>query len=494
MTNSPPSARRGAQTPRVANYPPYVFSAAPEVIDLAARAGLELDEWQQYILTHGLGVTAEMQWAARKVSTWVPRQNGKGGVIEALELAWLFLEEDELIVHSAHQHRTSQKAYERLERIIRGAPFLHKRVAQYRQANGEQQIELRDGRKLQYTTRSRTAVRGFSAKKLVLDEAQELTAEQMAAILPTVSAMGDYQVWFFGTPPDDPAAWVYGLREDGEAGAARLAHFDWGLALDLETPEDKAKTFDREMWYAANPALGIRIEETTVEDEAKPSGLGEKFAQERLGVWAPRKVDGSGHIDPKLWGELADRGAARPTDVAFAVEVSPDRDVSAIAMCGVRADGLLQLALIDHRPGTGWVAERIAELRDAWDPIAICVDGKSPANALRKDLEDMGITVPDDPDEPERGHLAVLSATDAATAWGLIVDHARQRKLRHSDDVPLNTALAGARIRTLGDGSAWARRGGVDITPLVGATEALWAVLTLRDLVQDDADPSAHWL
>src|SRR5690606_27814309 len=123
----------------------------------------------------------------------------------------------------------SQRAYVRLERIIRNTPALHRRVRQYRQANGEQQIELVDGRMLQYTTRSRSAVRGFSAPKVILDEAQELNAEQIAAIIPTLSAMPGWQAWFFGTPPDNPAAWCYGLKADGEAGTPRLAHFDWGL-------------------------------------------------------------------------------------------------------------------------------------------------------------------------------------------------------------------------------------------------------------------------
>jgi phage terminase large subunit-like protein len=432
---------------------------------------------------------------ANKVSVWVPRQNGKGGIIEALELYWLFIVKDELIVHSAHQHRTSQKAYERLERIIRSTPFLHKQVQQYRQANGEQQIELKDGRMLQYTTRSRTAVRGFSAKKLVLDEAQELTPEQMAAILPTVSAMGSHwQVWFFGTPPDDPAAYVYGLKEDGEAGTARLAHFDWGLDLDLENPDDKAKTLDRRNWYLTNPALGIRIAETTVEDESKPSGLGDKFAQERLGVWQPRAAANGRVIDRDLWLSLADRQAQRPEELAFAVDVSPDRTSAAICMAGTRDDGNTQVAIIDHRRGTNWVVQRLAELREQWDPVAIAIDGRSPAAALRQELEEAGFMPPDDLDEPERGRLALLSASDAGIAWGMFVDAARQRKLRHSDDAPLTLALDGAKTRNVGDGSAWARRGTTDITPLVGVTEALWALLTLREKVRDDADPSAFWL
>ncbi|MEU6085606.1 hypothetical protein ABZ865_02165 [Streptomyces sp. NPDC047085] len=40
---------------------------------------------QQLVLTHGLGEQADGSWASFKNSVWVPRQNGKGAVIEALE-------------------------------------------------------------------------------------------------------------------------------------------------------------------------------------------------------------------------------------------------------------------------------------------------------------------------------------------------------------------------------------------------------------------------
>lgn len=491
MTSSLLAERVGSQTPRVANHPPYPLSAAPEVIELAESAGLYLDEWQRYVLTHGLGHQVNEQWTARKVSVWVPRQNGKGAIIEALELAWLFLFDEELIVHSAHQHRTSQKAYLRLEKLIRNTPDLHRRVRQYRQANGEQQIELYDGRMLQYTTRSRTAVRGFSAPKLVLDEAQELNSEQMAAMLPTVSAMPNWQVWFFGTPPDDPAAWVYGLKDDGEAGAPRLAHFDWGLDLDPDDPDDAATIADLESAYASNPALGIRITAETVEDEQKPSGLGTEYPKERLGVWKPRAAGGSKTIPAALWKDLADPGAERPADVAFALHVNLDRTRAAIAYAGRRGDGHLQVAMVDWRAGTGWVVERLVELKERWKPVAVAVDTRS--EGLLLDLEKAGITVPEDPEEPARGDLAIPTATDTAAAYAMFVDTARAEGLRHADDAPVNTALAQAKTRQLAGGSTWDHRGPGEAGPLKAVTLALWAFEARAHLLVGDLDEVGVW-
>jgi hypothetical protein len=492
LTSSLLDVRRGSQTPRVSNYPPYATSAAPEAIDLAEYFGLILDGWQRYVLTHALGQRRDGAWTAPKVSCWVPRQNGKGSVIEALELYWLFCSQEELIVHSAHQHRTSQKAYERLERLIRRTPDFHRLVAQYRQANGEQQIELHDGRLLQYTTRSRTAVRGFSANKLILDEAQELTQDQMAAILPTVSAQINWQVYFFGTPPDDPSAWCYGLKEDGEASTPRLAHFDWGAELDLTDPDDRAKVNHSSLWYECNPALGIRIALETVEDENKPSGLGEKFPQERLGHWQPRATTGEGVIGEQLWRDLADASSERPNTLAFAIDVNPARTHGAIVAVGPRSDGLMLAAVVDYRPGTDWIPQRAADLRDRWDPIAIGLDVKGPGGSLLLDLDRFGIKMPEDPDEPQRGDLAVPNAGDAAAAYGLIVDLARQKGLRHLDEAPLNLAVAGAGTRPLAGGSAWNRKGTADICPLVAATVAHWAYVTRVEKVTAEYDPLAN--
>lgn len=503
MTNSALAVRRGTQTPRVANYPPYRLSAAPEVIDLAATAGLMLDEWQRYVLTHGLGSTADGRWTANRVSVWVPRQNGKGGIIEALELAWLFLFEEELIVHSAHQHRTAARAYDRLERMIRSTPDLHRRVRQYRQANGEQQIELHDGRMLQYTTRSRTAVRGFTTPKLILDEAQELTGEQMAAMLPTVSAMPNWQVWFYGTPPDSPAAWAHGLRDDGEEGVPRLAHFDWGLGTIPDDPVERARlASDVDARFAANPAAGIRVAEETMEDEARPSGLGvDKFLQERLGMWHRRATAGAGVIDQQQWEELADAGSRRAGQVAVAVDVAPDRGWAAIGLYGPRGDGFGHVQVLDYRPGTEWIVPRLVELRAALNPIAVGM-ARGTYASLKEDLRQAGMVRPedrpptkvkgsDDSHPPQCGDLAVLTAVDMAAACGQMIDAVRQATLRQVPSPQLDAAVSGGKTRRVGDTIAWSRKSAdVDITPLVAVTEARWAYLARVDAMTiDDYDP-----
>lgn len=466
------------------------------MIELAAAAGLVLDPWQRYALRGGLGENADGSWAARRVGVWVPRQNGKGGVIEALELSWLFLFGERLILHSAHEYKTAAEAFLRIRELIEGTPDFDRRIHRVWQANGEQGVELTrkaGGGRLRFVARSRSSGRGFTGDKNVLDEAQELTESQMAALLPTLSARPNPQLWLLGTPPTDPAAWIYGMRAAGEAGEPGIAWMDWGVDLDPTNPEHQARASERDLWYRANPALGIRIAESWVaETELGQGGLGDSFLAERLGAWLPRAIDGHLVIPQELWQSLV-IAPERPTDLALAIDVSHDRSRTAIVAVGPREGGGWVASVVDYRPGTRWVAARAAELRERWNPVAIALDTKRAAGSLLVELEEHGITVPDDPDRPHRGDLICPTAAEVGQAYGMTVDEIRDRQgIHHLDEAPLNVAIAGATTRSLSGGTAWDHKGATDISPLVGLTNAFWAYQIREPLVRDVYDPLAN--
>jgi hypothetical protein len=126
----------GNQSPTIRSVPPYSSSAGDEAIELAARAGLHLDPWQQTVLRDGLGEGRDGKWAAFEVAAILPRQNGKTAVFEARELAGLFLFGERLIIHTAHEYKTSHEAFRRISAMIRDTPDLAKRVKSIRVANG----------------------------------------------------------------------------------------------------------------------------------------------------------------------------------------------------------------------------------------------------------------------------------------------------------------------------------------------------------------------
>jgi hypothetical protein len=493
LTSSLLAARRGSQTPRVDHHPAFRTSSGDDAVDLIAATGQTMDPWQRHVLHYGLGETPDGKWAATEVACFVPRQNGKGGIIEARVMAGLFVFGEKLIVWTAHEYKTAQEGFLRIRELIRSVPDYHKLVKRYWEGSGEQGIELVTGQRLRFLARSKGSGRGFSGDTVILDEAQALTLEQMKALFSTLSAKPNPQIWYFGTPPDDPTAWIYGVKEDGESGKPRMAYFDWGLdpKVELSSVEGRALLADRSLWYQANPALGIRLTETFCEDEL--SRLKDGFASERLGIWPPKATGGAGVISEELWRELADAESERPTDVAFAIEVNMARTHGAIVAVGPRSDGQMVASVVDYRPGTNWIAERAAALKKQWDPVAIGLDVKGPAGSLLLDLERAGITVPADEDHPDRGDLAVPNAQAAATGYGLLIDLIREKGFVHLDEAPLNLAVAQAQTRALSGGTTWERKGMVDISTLGAATVAHWAYVTRIELV-GGSEPSVLFL
>lgn len=467
-----PSGLKGSQRPRISWTPPYVTTAGPEAIDLAAMAGLELDEWQQTTLVGGLGEREDGKWSAFEVGLMVSRQNGKGGILEARELAGLYLiPTDRLIIHSAHQFDTSLEAFGRLLSLIENTRALHKRVKRVSHAHGQEGITLKDGSRIRFRTRTKGGGRGFTGDCLILDEAMDIPEATLAALFPTLSARPNPQVWYTGSAVDqqvDDNGVVFArVREKGIARSShRLAYYEYSAPLDIEkvTPAD---CDNRENWVYANPALGIRIPEEYIEAERNsPMGI-RKFAVERLGVgdWPRTDEQAEKLIDLPSWTACGDLASRISGPVCLAFDVTPDRSWASIAAAGFRADGLPHIEVIDRRRGTRWVVESLKKLKKAQKPRAIACDAGGPAGSLVTDVEGAGI------------ELTLVTAKEHAQACGALYDLVMDgATLRHLGQEELTTAVDGASTRPLGDAWAWHRRSSsVDISPLVACTLALWA-------------------
>jgi phage terminase large subunit-like protein len=168
---------------------------------LAKAYGLVLDPWQENVLQAAMGERADGQWATPRVGVSVPRQNGKGALIEARELAGLLAFGEQVIVHSAHEQKTARVGFQRIVSYFENYDDLRKRVKSIISALNREEIVLKSGQRLLFPARSKGSLRGFSADCLFLDEGQILGDAAWQAIQPTISARPNPQTWFFGTPP-----------------------------------------------------------------------------------------------------------------------------------------------------------------------------------------------------------------------------------------------------------------------------------------------------
>ncbi len=468
MPAGPSVAILGDQRPRLFSAPPSPWSEGDRVRDLAASARLYLDDWQEHVLDVGLGRRDDGMWAAFEVALIVSRQNGKGSILEALELAALFLDDfgANLILHSAHEFKTAAEAFLRIRSLITDNPLLESRVERIRTGAGSEAIELKNGKRLRFIARSKGSGRGFSADLVILDEAYNLGSDAMAALLPTLSTRPNPQVWYTSSAGTETSTQLARVRERGLTGTdPSLAFFEWSVDEDDYDPADPSA------WAVANPGLGIRISPEYVERERAALDA-DAFARERLGV-GMYPVDPSSAwlvISRGEWEARADPGSGRPRPgVAVAADASPGQVSGAVSVSGYRADGKLVVEIPegDHRPGVGWIVPRLVEFQRKHRPCAVVIDPRGPAAGLIPEAERAGLEIT----KPTLGDAAQAFAQFHAAVCeppGTLV---------HLGQAELAAALAGAVAADTGDGGKlWARKDTtVDISPLVAVTLAHWA-------------------
>lgn len=463
---------RSVVEPRVRSVPDYSFSSGVEAIELAESVGLVPDGWQRAAVMDILAEDDSGRWASFESGLIVPRQNGKGAVLEIVDLADMFLfsgsTRDFLAIHTAHEFKTAQEAFRRVLFWVENNDWLRKKVARVRTSHGEEGLELLSGARLRFLARSNGSGRGFSCDRLTYDEAYDLPDETVAASLPTMSARPNPHVIYTSSAPTGSVksdvlrrVMARGRCEPVEKdGPPREA--DPNLCYIEFSADPKADLDDEAEWLRANPGTESgRIQVEFIRKErAAMSELA--FARERLGILDESK--GATVVDMATWGELADELSSPLDPVAFAIDVSPDSAWSSIAVCGRRADRKLHIEVVERRRGTGWVVDRVEELVASWQPVSVTLDAIGPAGALLPAFTERGISID------------VVSMTQYGQACALFKNAVDDRELFHKGQSGLTAALESGRKRPLGDAGLWGwhRRDTTDITPLVASTLAVF--------------------
>ena len=180
--------------PRVLVFPEWESSLAEDVYEMAELVDFELDPWQRMVIDHSFGMIGD-KWASKEVGVNVPRQNGKGGILEVIELTALFTWKERFIIHSAHEFITSQKHFDRVWMLVENSELLN-RVVNKRaiRSHGHEGFKTTDGCAIEFRSRTKSAGRGFSCDRIVFDEAMFLPESAMAALWPTLRARKNPQV------------------------------------------------------------------------------------------------------------------------------------------------------------------------------------------------------------------------------------------------------------------------------------------------------------
>lgn len=463
--------------------PDVVSSAAAEAIDFAERAcGITLDGWQRWVVEHALAERADGTWAAFEVGLVCPRQNGKNFILEVIQIACIYLFGDETLVHSAHKFDTSVEHFNRLKWLFENTPELTDLLlpgdASFVTSNGKEHIRFRTGQRILFKARYRGSGRGFVGDKIFLDEAYDLPAQPMGAMIPTLSTRPMAQVYYTSSAPHETSTVLHAVRKRAENPHPddRLFYVEWGNTADAD--ENDVEAIRR-----ANPAVvsGFITEEYIRQEIRTFSGdpqLVEEHRRERLGIPTPLLgADDMRSIPVERWKQLVDAGTDPPDNdtVRLALDAAPNGG-AVFSVAAVRDDGLEYVGIREilppmnaksddpdkRRPVKDRVIERAVYYTQGHKTPLILPPLPSHAKGWCADLEKAGV------------ELDELTTGEYAEARSRMIDAVNDGTLRHRGHPDLNAAVEGLRDQPSGDGWTWSRRNSsANIAPIIAATCAL---------------------
>ena len=465
----------GSQTPRFFYGTEGDLGPGEDAIALAYEFELELDPWQQFVLSEALRERpSDGKWAAFEVGLMVSRQCGKGAILEALELAALLLFEERRILHTAHLFQTALDGQRRLHELLDRRPDLvkHKAVG----SHGHESVQLTSGpnkgAKVEFMTRTKGGGLGLPVDRIIFDEAMFISPESYQALLPTVSARPNGQIWLTGSAVDQRihvgCEQFAGLRYRGlhsEPGK-RICYFEWSA------PED-ADVSNPEVWALANPGLGARItvEDVQAEYDAFMSAGGERaFGVQRLGIgdW-PLLGAARSEIPADKWNAMRNSTPSLTGRTVITLYRAPEGGPWAITAAQRVEDGRIHLEVGYTGTDTAdIVLRKLIDVVTAWDPAAVLV-GRGAAAEVIPGLEAVGINA----ESP--------SLTEEAQACGGLLNDALavdEPLLSHSNQHGLNNAVTHAIKRELPSGGfVWDCVEGSAYAQLMGVTLSRWGLL-----------------
>lgn len=486
--------RRGNQKPTYSVVGKFVSTNGKEVAEVFEEdGGCSFYPCQKFELDLMLAVDEFGAPAATSIGISKPRQNGKSYSARNYA-AYKSVFEHKRVLYSAHHSSTTHKMFLELLNLFENPeryPDFAADVKYIVKARGLEGIYFKDwtdengiihdGGCIEFQTRTNSGARGGTYSVIIIDEAQELTEDELAAILPTISAAADVddyfsmpQIIYLGTPPDDTCHGTVfkGLHDKAHLPDPPLT--TWWLEWSIEEMDKVTAENVIELAYMTNPAMGFRISEKTVLNEYNSMAL-DKFCRERLGWWTSIQQEHVNYaIDKKLWDACKSMELKPEGKTAYGVKFSADG--SEVCLCGavVPKEGPARITLIDRRPtgyGTQWLADWLNERYEK--ASCVVIDGRNGVDVL---IDKIGDTW------RYKGSVIRPTAKDVIAAVSCLIDGINEQTLTwYAPQEDLRNSATTAIKRKIGSAGGWGF-GGDDSSPIEACALALWgAKNTKRD-------------
>ena len=462
--------RRGRQTPTESVVLPYSVSRGDEAAELYSASGRKPLEWQLLLVRDMMAVNDDGLWVHQKFGYSVPRRNGKNEIIAIREL-W-GLEAGEQICHTAHRTTTSSSAWRRLCRILSDAGYeevarvpkdtsgLPDKWFHSTKQYGLEAVELPNGGRCVFRTRTPNGGLGEGFDLLVIDEAQEYTDAQQTALVYTVSDSKNPQTIFCGTPPTATSSGTVFSKMRSEALEGRA--YDTGWA-EWSIPEETDEVFNTDLWYETNPSMGAHLDERKVRAEFTGDKI--DFNVQRLGVWL--KYSQKSAISGGEWEALrVDKLPKLKGGLHVGIKFGHDGVNVAMSIAILTEDDRTFVETIDCRSirdGNLWITNflKVADVE------TVTIDGASGQGVLTDDMKTAGIRKK--PILPKVGEVII--------AHNLFEQAIAAQKLCHMGQPSLAASVSNCEHRAIGSGGGWgykSQREDIDVSLLESVVFACW--------------------
>ena len=326
----------------------------------------KLYPWQEWALIHAFEIVGELggEWKFRfrTVLFLISRQNGKTVLSEVIASFFLNV----LCVDSVFGTSLSlDKAEEVWEAVVQdqeSIPELSAELKRVGRTNGSKKLVLTGLRQYKVGAPTRRAGRGDSNDLVMLDEIREQRDwETWAASVASTNAKPNGMVVCFSNAGDPDSIVLRQLRSQAIALIEGTTAGDFGGDVDASTlglfewsAEDGAATDDLEQLAQANPALGYGYLTERALMSNRQTFPENKFRSEcmcqQVETILPQPFpDGAWDAGLDMRSTIAPE-----SELLYGIDLSSDRKMTSIAVCGMRTDGNYHIEVIARRVGTAW--------------------------------------------------------------------------------------------------------------------------------------------
>lgn len=487
--------KTGRQDPTFSVIGDYAYSYGAEVVEMFEdEGGATFYPSQKRELELMLARNESGDPAALTIGISKPRQNGKSYAARYYAI-YMGDFEHRQVLYSAHHSTTTNKMFKALCNLFESPeryPDFAQDVKAISHARGYEGIYFKDWRDddgvihdggcIEFATRTNSGSRGGTYSVIIIDEAQEMNAEEQEAMLPVMSAASDLndarmmpQQIFVGTPPGPTChgtvfADMHDTAHSEEPGSV------WWLEWGIDSKDPNKDITDAQSALAAayetNPAMGYRIAEKTILNEFETMTIS-GFSRERLGWWAPTTSERVTYAIPeKVWYACRSSDQKPEGKTAYGVKFSADG--SSVCLCGavIPQSGPARISMIEYRStasGTAWLASWLNERYKK--ASCVVIDGRNGVDVLVDKISDTWLM---------KGSVVRPSVKEVIAAVGMLTDSLGEKSVTwYEKQDALRESAITATKRSIGNAGGWGF-GGENSLPIEACALALYGAKTSK--------------